>query len=100
MSWILLSVLAAFVWALCNVTDKYLFSKSIKDPVLGIILFGLVGIVFSAIVFLTKGFGQISLNNILIALLNGLIYLLASLCYYRALQLEEVSRVIPLLYSD
>ena len=100
MSWILLSVLAALLWAVSNVLDKFLLSKYIKEPMVPLLSFGFVGIISSLIVFFFNGFGQVSFHFLVVAFFLGLMYVLANILYFLALQGEEVSRVISLLYLD
>jgi drug/metabolite transporter (DMT)-like permease len=100
MSWIIYSLLAQFVWAIGNVTDKFVFSKYIKQPIIALLGFGFVGALGAALVYFTKGFVPISIAGLLIALVTGLVYTVANLFYYKAVQAEEISRVIALIYLD
>lgn len=50
MTWILFSLLAALVWAVVNVVDKYIISQRIKHPVVFIPILGLVSLISSIIV--------------------------------------------------
>lgn len=100
MSWILLSLLAPLAWGLANITDKYILSKLIKDPWAPVIGFGFAGAAGSLLIYFLKGFSTLSGLGILVALGIGVVYFIAELCYYKATQLGEISRVISLIYID
>ncbi len=98
--WILFSLPAALAWAITNVTDKYILSKVIKQPIVALLCFALVGFAGSLIIFFTKGFSTLPPLVMVMAVLTGCVYLFANLLYFKAVQTEEVSRVISLLYLD
>jgi len=96
--WILFSVLAALCWAAVNTVDKYILTKWIKTPLVPVIIVGIIGLVASIIVYLVYGFSPLSNFNILLALIAGIFYILMTVFYFKALKIEEVSRVAPLFY--
>lgn len=96
MSWILFSILAAIVWAIVNVIDKYILSKLVSKPIVPVMILGVIGLVASLVVFSTKGFGQLSPINSLLALVAGILFVLMTFFYFRAVKVEDVSKVIPL----
>ncbi len=98
--WVLFSLLAAFVWAVTNVLDKYILSKWIKDPAILLITFGVTGLFASLVVYLFKGLPYLPIQVVVVALGAGVVYFLANLLYYKAIETEEISVVIPLIYLD
>lgn len=62
--------------------------------------FALLGLILGGGILFFKGFPKISGLELTVALVCGAFYLLAELLYYKAAQLEEISRVISLLYLD
>jgi len=98
MSWVLFSILAALIWAVVNVVDKYILSKWVKNPIVPVMILGVVGLVSSLLVFLFRGFAELSFINILLALVSGIFYILTVIFYFKAVKIEEVSRIIPLFY--
>lgn len=100
MEWIVFSVLAAVVWAAVNIVDKYILTRLIRKPVIFLMILGLVGLIFSVLIYFFKGLQDLNPLNIYIALLAGLFYLLMCYFYFKAAQIEEISRVVPLLYID
>lgn len=97
-SWILFSVLAALIWAIVNTIDKYVLTKWIKKPIVPVMILGIVGLIASFIVYLVKGYSELSTNLIIINLIGGSFYVLGSLFYFQAAKLSEITRVVPLLH--
>jgi len=98
MLWILFSILAALVWAIVSIVDKYIFTKWIRKPVIPLMILGVIGLVASFFVYLFHGFSYLSYFNIALAFVAGILYVIGILFYFKAVKIEEISRVIPLLY--
>ena len=98
MSWILFSILAALIWAVVNTVDKYVLTKWVRKPIIPVMILGVIGLVASLIVYLIHGFSELSPFNIFLAVIAGIFYILMSLFYFKAVKIEEVSRVVPLFY--
>lgn len=98
MSWVLFSLLAAFTWAIVNTVDKYVLTKWVRKPIVPVMILGVVGLVASIAVYLIHGFSRLSYTNILLAFIAGVFYLLMSLFYFKAVKIEEISRVVPLFH--
>lgn len=94
----LLALMPALLWAGCQIIDKIVVSKYVSRP-LGCVLWdGIMYPLFAIgiIIFGYKSiFFQLSLS-VGLAFLSGVIYIFAILVYYKALCVEEVSRVAPL----
>jgi len=98
MSWIFFSLLAAMIWAIGNTVDKYVLMKWVKNPLVSIIFVGIVELVAGVLIYAFHGFAFLSGINILWAFAAGTMNILMLICYFRAVQIEEISRVIPLYY--
>ncbi len=98
MTWILFSILTALTWAMVNIIDKYVLTKWIKWPVVPVMILGVVGLAFSAVIYLLHGFEPMTTAQILWAFASGFFYILMIYFYFKAVQIEEISRVIPLFY--
>lgn len=96
--WIFFSILAAFTWAVVNIIDKYVLTKWVKESLIPVIVVGIFGFISSLAVYLLRGFSSLSGINILLALIAGIFYTLMVIFYFKALELEEVSRIVPLFY--
>jgi len=98
MLWAVLAVLAALAWSFVNVLDKLIVTKYTRKPIVPILFIGAIGLLGSLVIYLIKGYSPMPPQNIVLALAIGGVTVSAILLYFKALQLEEVSRVIPLLY--
>ncbi len=98
MEWILFSILAAFTWAIVNIVDKYVLTKWIRKPIVPVMIIGIIGLIASIIVYYTHGFSELSYINILLAFVSGVFYILMSFFYFKAVKIEEISRITPLFY--
>ena len=98
MDWIVLSILAALLWSVVNVVDKYVISKFIDKLIVPVIITGAIGFVASLVIFFTHGFLYLSLSNILLAIVAGFLYILMNILYYNAIKIEEISKVVPLFF--
>jgi len=100
MSWILLSVSAALIWAIVNIIDKYIITKWLKTPIIPIMVQGIIGIITSIAVYLIFGFSGLSYTHIFLAGISGVFIILNLYFYLKAAKLEEISRVAPLFYIN
>ncbi len=98
MSWILFSILAALTWAIVNIIDKYVLTKWVRKPIVPVMILGIIGLLASFLVYLFRGFSELSLLNIALSFIAGTFYILAIIFYFKAVKIEEISRVIPLFY--
>lgn len=100
MPWILFSILAPAVWAFTNIVDKYVFSKWVRDPLVFAATYGLVGFLVGFIVYPPSSWHHITTGLLILALVSGVVYFFANLFYFKGAQVEEISRVISLIYLD
>ncbi len=99
MTWFLYALGAPVLWALVNIADQYLVNKHSKGehPVGALVLFSsLVGLVVSFIIAIfVKGIFDISLHDKLILIVSGFFSLAWIVLYLKALEIEDVSSVVP-----
>lgn len=98
MLWVILSILAALIWAVVSTIDKYVLTKWIRNPIVPVMVLGVVGLIAGLIVYLFHGFSELSYFNIFLAFISGVLYILMSMFYFKAAKIEEISRVVPLFY--
>lgn len=96
--WIILAVIAAFIFAICNVVDKFVLTKWVRQPFVPVIIMAFIGLIAGLIVPAFHHLGYLSAVGILLSFVAGIMFILGSVFYFKALQMEEVSRVIPLYY--
>lgn len=98
MSWQLLTILAVFIFAITGIIDKFLLTKWIKNPIVLVLILSGVGLLLSLGIYLFRGFSFLSGVNIILALIAGVIYMFGMFLYYKAAKIEEISKVMPLVY--
>ena len=98
MLWVILSISAALCWAVVNVVDKYVLTKWVRKPIVPVMTLGIVGLAASLLVYLFHGFSELSYINIFLTLVAGVLYILTAVFYFKAVKIEEISRVVPLFY--
>ncbi|MBU1137098.1 EamA family transporter, partial [Patescibacteria group bacterium] len=95
MNWILIALIAQFLFALVFILDKFFVSKTVLKPVVYAFWAGVLQIL--VLVFVPFGFKVISPLQILISLSSGALFVLANLLFYRAIQSKEISRIAPVV---
>lgn len=98
MSWIIFSVSAALCWAVKNIVDKYVLTKWVKNPIVPVMILGMIGLIASLLVYIFHGYSDLSLFNIFLSFTAGITYILMAVFYFKAVKIEEISRIIPLFY--
>ena len=98
MSWVIYALLAAFLYAVVGIVDKFTITKWIKNPFVPPIIFGAMGFLFSAAIYFFQGFAQLSTFNIALAIFVGIISVVASVAYFKAAKIEEISRLVPMIF--
>jgi bacterial/archaeal transporter family protein len=96
--WAVFSILAAFLWAVSNVIDKYVFSKLVSKPIIPMIISGFVALAIGLFVLLFHGFGNLNFWQLLLVLIAGAVYIFMLLLYFKAIKIGEISTLIPLFY--
>src|SRR3989344_2514990 len=100
MLWILFSLLSALCYATEGVVNKYLLSKLIKKPIILLMVISVLGFFISVVIYFFNGFSKMSNLNLALALFAGIIYTFASWFYFEAIKIEEISRVVPLIFLN
>jgi drug/metabolite transporter (DMT)-like permease len=96
--WIPLSLLSAFLMAVVALIDRYVLLHLVKSALAPLTVLGLIGLVPSLAILAWKGRTGLDGPGLLLALGAGLAFLAMGYFYFRAAQIEEISRVIPLYY--
>lgn len=96
MSWIFFAIAAPALYSVSNFFDRFLIEKKIKDPVALTIFWGIYSIFFGLILWTIRGFPILPLVDMLLIFAAGGCTQIALFPYYRAIQQDETSNVIPL----
>ena len=95
MNWLIIAIIAHFVFALVFVIDKYLFSHTHLKPATYAFYVGAFGGL--AIFLIPFGFSIFPIGQIIISLLSGIAFVFAIFFFYKSIQLGEVSRITPII---
>ncbi len=98
MSWIIFSILAAITWALVNLIDKCFLVKHVKKPIILVIILSIVGAFIGPLIYFVNGFSELSYLHMFLSLFVGVFYILTTFFYFKAIMIEEISRIVPLFY--
>ncbi len=92
MFWIIPAICAYFFWALENVGNKYVFANKSVNPYVFAVWFALAMLISVGIIpFIDFEIPPLPMLVFMIG--AGAVYFLASVPYYKALEIEEVTRV-------
>lgn len=95
MSWIFFAIAAPALYAVSNFIDKFIIEKHISNVAVLTILGGFVALPFAVITLAFRHFPTYPPGQTALILLAGICMELALLPYFKAISLDEVSRVIP-----
>jgi len=98
MNWALLSLAAAFVWAIVSIIDKHLLTKWLKHPIIPTLSIGVAGGVLVPFLHFFGKMPALPVNHWLLFFFSSALFFGAALLYFKAIKIEEISRVIPLFY--
>ncbi len=96
--WPLASALAAALLAAVNVADKHVVTRLTKSITFMLSVDALAGLAFAVAIILLHGLEPLSAFNAFIGLLAGAFFMVHAWFYFESMKVEEVSRVIPILY--
>lgn len=101
MNWFLIALGAPFLWAIVNIFDNYLVAnfstKERERSSGGLVLFSsLIGILIAVLIFFfTPNLFSISLGDKVLLFITGILTIVWIVFYLFALEIEEVSNVVP-----
>ena len=96
MPWLFYAILSYALYSVTNFIDKFLVEKQTYEPVTLIILGGFLSFFVALLLFVWKGFPVVEQLQIFLLILIGILLSFYCLPYFKALLLEDTSRVVPL----
>ena len=102
MIWFFIALIGSILYTIADHTDKYIISRHLRGGAVGslIIFSSIFSIVaLPVIIFLHPAVFNVSLLKAVILAINGMIVVIAILCYFYALHRDETSFVIPFLQT-
>jgi len=98
MIWQLFAILAAALWAGVNIVDKHIVSRYVTNPLVMLSLSGVVSVLI-AVALGSLGLVRGIPNDLkLLAILGGMLNIVAAIFYFRAITMDEISRLAPLFH--
>jgi len=94
--WVLITISAHLLNAVVLIIDKHLVSNTVLRPVAYTFYSGIFQVGFLLLIPIV-GFTFPETRFLIIGILNGALFILALLVFYRALKLGETSRVVPVV---
>lgn len=96
MSWLIFAILPYVLYSITNYIEKFIVDKEINEPGTLTILSGFLTILVAALLFIIKGFPIIASFQALLLLVIGILLIFYYIPYFKALSLDDASRVVPL----
>ncbi len=97
---IFMPILASILFSVSNITDKYVLSKLNCKPVLMLLVSSSVGFLWGLAALLGSDFTYPSGLNLFWVLMAGMSFTGMVYFYFKAMELEDISKVVPLFYSS
>jgi len=98
MLWVYYTILAVIAWSIASIIDKYALSKLVKKPEIPFIFSTIIGILIAVSIIFIKGVSPMLFKDMILSFTAGIFFFISILFYFKSIQIEEVSRVIPLFY--
>ncbi len=95
--WLAFGLLFPLMYAVSNIIDKLLLETRVRNIYSQALIGGACYLVFSAIVVAFHPLKDLPREGVLLALSTGGVLAVSILGYYRSMQVEEITRVVPLL---
>ncbi len=96
LSWIIITIGAHILNAVVLIIDKHLVSNTVLRPIAYTFYSGIFQIGFLLLIPIV-GFTFPEMRYLSIGVLNGILFILTLLVFYKAIRLSEASRVIPIV---
>ncbi|MBR9682047.1 MAG: DMT family transporter [Candidatus Aenigmarchaeota archaeon] len=96
MNWILLTLFAVMIWAVGNIVEKFVLTKYFKNPAIPTFFSCLFGLIAALITYTFAHVAFPALEVAFVPFIAGVMFMVLVYSYFKALYMEEVSRVIPL----
>jgi drug/metabolite transporter (DMT)-like permease len=95
-SWLIFSLVAAFIWAVVNIIDKIIVSRYIDKVVVYLVFTGLTSLLGIGLSLFFK-VQILSTSYLILALSTGILYQVYTYLFFRALQISDASSVANML---
>lgn len=97
-TWILFALLSGLLLAVVNLLDKLILVKWSDHPIVPLLLLGVFNLFPAFAILAFRGLPGVDTYHVVIALAAGTALCSFAFFYFKAANIEEISRVVPLLY--
>ena len=97
MEWLIYALIAPFLWAFCNVIDKFMLDKYVKDSISYQVLTSLFNSIGVIILLLIVSIST-NFHGVFLGIIISILGVIAVIFYNKSLMNEEASRIVPLAY--
>ncbi|MFB6145885.1 MAG: EamA family transporter [Candidatus Nanohaloarchaea archaeon] len=95
--YLVFALLASVFWAITNIMDKNILKNHIQNPKMTVFFTSVFAALLSLIIPFSGFSIATSLRLIILSMVIGVVYISATFLYMKALSLEEVSRIAPVM---
>lgn len=95
MNWLLIAIIAHFLFASVFIIDKFLLSKTVLNPIIYAFYIGLLEIF--VLVLIPFGFIIPPLEQVIASFLAGALFIFGLIFLYKSFRLSEVSKIAPVV---
>ncbi len=97
MSWLIYALLAPLIFTIVNFVDKLILEKHVRNPASMSAYIAIMAFLSGFVLFIVTGFPILPFRDVVIVMFTGVLTAVGALLYYRALSIEETSKVIVLI---
>lgn len=94
--WVIFALIPPLLNAIDSLGEKFLSEKHIENPIVIILNEGWMYFIFGIIIMLFHRISPLSLLQVISLIFSGMVFVFYLIPYFKALQTEDSSRVIPL----
>ncbi len=97
MSWLVYALLAPLIFTIVNFIDKLILEKHVRNPASMSPYIAIMALFNGSLLWIITGFPFPPLRDVFVVMVSGMLTSIGALLYYRALSMEETSKVIVLI---
>jgi len=95
MSWLFFALLAPLFYSITNYIEKFLIEKRVKDPIFILVIAGVITFCIGIVIAIIHTIPIVSLPQFILLTFSGLFFMFYIIPYFKALSVDEASRVVP-----
>ncbi len=97
MSWLIYALLAPLIFTIVNFIDKLILEKHVRNPASMPPYLAIMAFLSGCVLWVVTGFPILPFRDVAIIMFSGVLTAVGALLYYRALSMEETSKIIVLI---